>query len=163
MPLLPLLEAQVSLSSSDKEEEVEQELEEKGPPRPTYMTSTATFKGKFTIQISSAAPKKTLPAPIPTRKSACTPKLPGYYKQLTKEAGTSTFSQPDFDRERETSIIDVSFINHTFLTDISLATNSSIIDIKDPKTLKEACTCPDWPKWQEAMNKEMGTLLKAGT
>jgi hypothetical protein len=33
----------------------------------------------------------------------------------------------------------------------------------DPKTLKEARSRPDWPKWQEAMDREIATLEEAGT
>ena len=33
----------------------------------------------------------------------------------------------------------------------------------DPKTLSEAQTRPDWPRWKEAMNRELATLERAGT
>ena len=33
----------------------------------------------------------------------------------------------------------------------------------DPKSLKEAQSCADWSKWQQAMDREIGTLENAGT
>ena len=33
----------------------------------------------------------------------------------------------------------------------------------NPKTLAQARSHPDWPKWQEAMDCEINTLEKAGT
>jgi Reverse transcriptase (RNA-dependent DNA polymerase) len=33
----------------------------------------------------------------------------------------------------------------------------------NPKTLHEAQSCSDWPRWKEVMDHEMGTLEKAGT
>jgi reverse transcriptase-like protein len=159
----PLPEAQVPLPSSDEEQEVKEELEEEPPLGPTYMTPTATSKGKFTIRIPPATPKKTLPAPVPTCKSTHAPKMPGYYKQLMKGAGTSTIPQLDFEGEEEISAADIGCIDHAFFADIGSALNSSIFNQEDPKTLKEARACLDWPKWQEAMDKEMSTLLKADT
>jgi reverse transcriptase-like protein/gag-pre-integrase-like protein/integrase-like protein/Pol polyprotein len=159
----PLPEAQVPLPSSDEEQEVKEELEEEPPLGPTYMTPTAASKGKFTIRIPPAAPKKTPPAPVPTRKSTHAPKMPGYYKQLMKGASTSTIPQLDFEGEEEISATNIGCIDHAFFADIGSALNSSISNQEDPKTLKEARACLDWPKWQEAMDKEMSTLLKADT
>ena len=33
----------------------------------------------------------------------------------------------------------------------------------DPKSLAEAQSSPDWPRWKEAMDRELATLEKAGT
>ena len=33
----------------------------------------------------------------------------------------------------------------------------------NPKMLKEVQSCPDWPLWKEAMDKEIDTLQQAGT
>src|SRR5258708_534950 len=134
----PLLEAQIPLPSSNKEEEVEEELEEKGPVGLTYMTPTATSKGKSTICILPAAPKKTPLAPAPTCKSTCAPKMLGYYKQLMKGASTSRIPQPDFDGEEEASAFNIGYIDHAFSANIGPAINSTITDTEDPRTLKEA-------------------------
>ena len=75
----------------------------------------------------------------------------------------SSIPQPDFDGEEEASAFDIGYIDHAFSTDIGPAINSTIINTEDPRTLKKACMHSDWPKWQEAMNKEMDTLLKAST
>ncbi len=163
MPQPPLLEAQIPLPSSNKEEEVEEELEEKGPLELTYMTPTAASKGKSTICILPAAPKKTPLAPAPTCKSTCAPKMLGYYKQLMKGASTSRIPQPDFDGEEEASAFNIGYIDHAFSANIRPAINSTITNTEDPRTLKEAHMHSDWPKWQEAMDKEMDILLKAST
>jgi len=33
----------------------------------------------------------------------------------------------------------------------------------DPKSVHEACVCPDWLSWQKAMDSEIGSLEQAGT
>ena len=33
-------------------------------------------------------------------------------------------------------------------------------DDKDPKTLQESMTCPNWPEWQEAMDEEIRLMEK---
>jgi hypothetical protein len=40
----------------------------------------------------------------------------------------------------------------------------AILDAEvDPKSLVEAQSSPDWPRWKEAMDRELATLEKAGT
>jgi len=148
--------------------------EEEEPPTPT---PAPRRKGK-------AKAKSVLP-PQPTRKSTRTSKPSYYVTRLFRGEGTTTgqeeepahtpsaaerqwyhpdwtgpsassaFSAADF----ANSEIDYSFVAET--AELIQITANELGD--DPKTLTEARSRPDWPKWQEAMDREMKTLEDAGT
>ena len=44
-----------------------------------------------------------------------------------------------------------------------MAAAVSEIKAMDPQSLEEAMRRPDWPKWQAAIQEELGALKKAGT
>ena len=51
-----------------------------------------------------------------------------------------------------------------FHADLDDVIASAIHDAQgDPKSLKEAQLRKDWPRWKEAMDREMDTLQHAGT
>jgi hypothetical protein len=51
-----------------------------------------------------------------------------------------------------------------FLADCEDIFEAAIAETQDDlKMLKQVCTCPDWPEWQQAMNCEITTLINAHT
>jgi hypothetical protein len=59
---------------------------------------------------------------------------------------------------------DLDYSDFTYLAESEELMHAAISKVQDdPKTLKEAQSCSDWPKWQEAMDREIATLEEAGT
>jgi hypothetical protein len=59
---------------------------------------------------------------------------------------------------------DLNLTDYAYLTESEELTIAAISEAQDdPKSLSEAQSHPDWPKWQEAMDREIGTLKKART
>ena len=86
----------------------------------------------------------------PERRSTRIPKLSEYMKRLAAGEGTTgeEYDVSDFVFSAEYHDIIVAAIHEAD---------------GDPKTLSEAQTRPDWPRWKEAMNRELATLERAGT
>ena len=81
------------------------------------------------------------------RRSGRTAQVPGYYRQLAGE-----------DKE------EVEQTDHVFMAGFDEIIAEAIEETStDPKSLAEAQSRADWPRWKEAMDKEMSTLEKAGT
>ena len=59
---------------------------------------------------------------------------------------------------------DLAYSEHAYLTDLAHKTLVTTTDNSaDPKTLAEAQSGTDWPKWKEAMDREIETLTEANT
>jgi hypothetical protein len=59
---------------------------------------------------------------------------------------------------------DLNLTDYAYLAESEELTIAAISEAQDdPKSLSEARSRPDWPKWQEAMDREIGTLEKAET
>jgi hypothetical protein len=59
---------------------------------------------------------------------------------------------------------DLNLTDYAYLAESEELTIAAISEAQDdPKSLLEARSRPDWLKWQEAMDREIGTLKKAGT
>ena len=55
-------------------------------------------------------------------------------------------------------------VDYAMFADLGDIISSAIADVdKDPQTLAEARSRSDWPKWREAMDREIATLQAAGT
>ena len=81
------------------------------------------------------------------RRSGRTLHVPGQYRQLAGE---------DEERTEQT--------DHVFMAGFDEIIAEAIDEANtDPKSLAEAQSRADWPRWKEAMDKEMSTLEKAGT
>jgi hypothetical protein len=77
--------------------------------------------------------------------SGCTTHPVGYYCQL---AGKDDNAE---------------HIDYIYSTEYNDIITEAITDVDiDPKTLIEAQSCNDWPKWKEAIDKKMVTLENAG-
>jgi hypothetical protein len=70
-----------------------------------------------------------------------------------KSGGPSTSSATNFD-----------YSDYVFFAECEELFEAAITEFKDdPKTITQARSHINWPKWQEAMDKEIITLEKAGT
>ena len=45
-----------------------------------------------------------------------------------------------------------------FYDEYALAAKISEAEALEPQTLKEVRSCPNWPLWEKAINKELATL-----
>ena len=84
----------------------------------------------------------------PMHKSTCVPKLSYLLQQIEAGEGTSGGDISDY----------------VFSAGFDDIITVAILDADaDPKTLAEAQSRSDWPRWKEAMDHEMATLEKAST
>jgi hypothetical protein len=77
---------------------------------------------------------------------------------------------PDWPHTRTTGALAQTLANHYYPLDFaSLADDEQLLEAAisklqdDPKTLAQARSRADWPKWREAMDRELATLEEAGT
>jgi len=86
-------------------------------------------------------------SPSELRRSGRTTHIPGQYRHLAGE---------DIDHAEQ--------LDFVFCTEYDNLIAEAINDMdSDPTSLIEAQTCSDWPRWKEAMDREMATLEHAGT
>ena len=53
---------------------------------------------------------------------------------------------------------------NTFLAEIEEAIAAAVQDAdRDPRSLREAQSCSDWPCWKDVMDREIQSLQQAGT
>ena len=123
--------------------------------------------------------------PEPTRKSSRIPKPSQKAQQIrTGDATTGAELEDYVPSERETKwyhpahpsrnpsprnlpgafTTDIQFTEYAYLTESEELMEAALTDMPgDPKTLAQARSRPDWPKWQQAMDRELSTLENAET
>ena len=156
--------------------------EEDRTPSPTPPPPAPTRKGKG----KAKQPQE------PTRKSTRIPKPSYYVSRILRGEGTPTghnaedepadaptpearrYYHPDWPFPRSSKAGpsassayvsgDTTVPDFAYLAEIEEALQAAITEASDdPKTLEEARSRSDWPKWQEAMDREIKTLEDAGT
>ena len=56
------------------------------------------------------------------------------------------------------------YLDYAYLADGEELLEAAVAESQDdPKSLTQARSCTDWPKWQEAMDREIATLEEART
>jgi len=133
-PLTPLSSAP---QSEDEEEEEEEEVEQE-------LTSPDT-------PVKKKQSQKTAQALQPMRRSTHVKKLSQYLQRIAAGEGTEEGTEVDTVQ----CIFDPEFDN---------LIAGAILDIEtNPKSYLEARSYSNWPRWKEAMDRELMTLEKAGT
>ena len=146
--ILPPTQPPQPTSPPSEEEEADDEREEE---RAQPQTPQAPKKKK----------KKTGEPSEPTRRSERIPKLSEYMRRLDAGEGTTGREYDNLDSVFSAELGDEQGANTVKLGGIITAAIHEADG--DPKSLAEAQSRPDWPQWKEAMNRELTTLIKAGT
>ena len=127
------------------------------PPSPlTPLPATPSASGSGSV--APQAPRKpTLSqelsqVQVPPRRSKRFPALSEYMKRLQSGEGTTG--------EELSDSVFSAFLEEDFYDFVAAAMAEAR---GDPTSLTEAQSRPDWPRWKEAMDRELATLEKAGT
>ena len=148
---MPVEKPPPATDSGEEEIEVEDELEEEAatPPPPTR-------KGK-------AAAKKAAPAQAaqPTRQSARTRKPSALVKMIEAGEGTAGGEIADLAAD---DADDADRNEWACLAGFESIIAAAVQETEGhPNSVLEAQARPDWPKWKEAMDREIASLEQAGT
>ncbi len=109
-------------------------------PKPTYKIT-----GLFTEEETSRHNQEEEEPPLTLNEAACR-----YY-------------HPDYARHSAYAA-DLNFSEYAYLAQSEELLEAAVNKAQDdPKTLSKARSHSDWPKWQEAMDREIATLEEAGT
>lgn len=150
--------------ASDSSEEMPKEEEPEPAPLPPPIHPSK--KGK--------APQ------VPTRRSTRIPQLTAKDRAIQQGEATTGALAADFNSPTITysnssfpyktggpstsSATNFDYSDYVFFAECEDLFEAAITEFKDdPKTITQAHSRIDWPKWQEAMDKEIITLEKAGT
>ena len=116
---------------------------------------------------------------VPTRTSSHIPRLSATIRAIQRGEGTtgkeyerppgpgeSSLYHPDWPGHRTTGALAADFTSYDFayLADSEDTFEATLAESQnDPISLIQARSCTDWPKWREAMDREIATLQEAGT
>ena len=126
------------------------------PSTPTTLTyeeedeveETITPRRVGAIAGPSGQQQQPATAAQPLRRSGRLRQPSGYQRRLAAGEGTTGEE----------------IVDYAYLAGFDDMIAAAIVDAdNDPKTLAEARSRPDWPRWKEAMDREIVTLEKAGT
>ena len=84
--------------------------------------------------------------------------LPGRHPDYDDDSSALTQMLAEIDNEPQEPA------EVTYLADVEQAIAAAVQEVKgDPKSLREAQSRSDWPRWKEAIDKEINALERAGT
>ena len=104
---------------------------------------------------------RTTPQPEtqPTQQSAHIQKPSAKVRQIQTGEGTSDGGLNTFSSQQLTSITEGKVEEHTYLTTLDNAAAPDLLDLGgNPRSVKEAMACSDWPRWKEAIDHEYKSL-----
>jgi hypothetical protein len=148
MPQLP----PAATDSGEEEIEVEDELTDAPPPTTRKKKSKSKAAAQPIRQSARLHAKKV--ASGEGAVDGVTQSIPGWHLDRAYDSSllTELFADLSLDAEE------------AHIVELEEAAGPAVQQVgRDPKTLHEARSCSDWPKWKEAMDREIDTLRKAGT
>jgi hypothetical protein len=138
--------------SGEEEIEVEDELTDAPPPTTRKKKSKSKAAAQPTRQSARLRAKKN--ASGEGTADGVTQSIPGWHSDRAYDSSSLTELFADLSLDAEEA--------HT--VELEEAAGAAVQQVGgDPKTLREARSRTDWPKWKDVMDRKIETLRKAGT